>query len=88
MNKAQFKALTRAPKQHRNKIGGRIIRIQAIANVPKPMSSINGDFLYYFNGFLVVNKKSGFFLRQTNKFKKSYDERMNDENDGTGNRKR
>jgi len=39
---AQFKALTIAPKLQRNNIGGRIIRIQAIANLPKPMGSNNG----------------------------------------------
>jgi len=54
MYNAQFKALTTAPKQQRNNIGGRIIFIQAIVNVPKPMTSNNGDLLYYFNGLLGV----------------------------------
>jgi hypothetical protein len=54
INKAQFSALTIAPKLQRNKIGGRIIRIQAIVNVPKPMASNNRDFLYYFNGLDAV----------------------------------
>jgi hypothetical protein len=57
---AQFNALTIAPKLQRNNIGGRIIRIHAIVNVPKPISSNNGDFLYYFNGLLVVKNKISF----------------------------
>jgi hypothetical protein len=55
--------------------------------VPKPMSPNNRDFLYYFNGFLVVKKKY-VFLRKTNKLKKSYDECMEDEDGRTSNRKR
>jgi hypothetical protein len=43
MNNAQFKALTTAPKEQRNNIGGRIIFIHAIVNVPKPIISNNGE---------------------------------------------
>jgi hypothetical protein len=78
MNKAQFNALTNAPKLQRNNIGGRIIRIQAIVNVPKPMASNNRDFLYYFNGFPVEKRNSLFFLRQSNEFKKFYNDAMDD----------
>jgi hypothetical protein len=46
------------------------------------MSSVNGDFLYYVNGFLSVKRKE-IYLGQTNKFKKFNNKCMDDEDDRT-----
>lgn len=78
---AQFNALTKAPKLQRNKIGGRIIRIQATANVPKLMASNNRDFLYYLNGFPRGKKTILFLLRKANNVKELHDEAMDDEDE-------